>query len=56
MAPDMDYLNKLRLVRVFIVTQKDTAEDTFDLDCWDTMLNLVEHTISEIEFYRLKRG
>lgn len=55
MSPDMDYLDKLRLARVFIVTQMDTAKDQFDQDCWAVLLNLVEHTISEIEFERLKR-
>lgn len=32
MAPDMDYLDKLRLTRVFIITQKDLAKDQFDQD------------------------
>lgn len=53
MSPDMDYLDKLRLARVFIVTQMDTATDSFDKDCWVVLLHLVEHTISEIEFHRL---
>lgn len=53
--PDMDYLDRLRLARVFIVTQMDTAEEEFDRSCWNTLLHLVEHTISEIEFQRLKR-
>ena len=55
MSPDMDYLDKLRLARVFIVTQMDTAKEEFDRNCWNTLLHLVEHTISEIEFQRLKR-
>ena len=50
---DMDYLDKLRLARLFIVTQMDTATDSFDKDCWAGLLHLVEHTISEIEFHRL---
>lgn len=53
MSPDMDYLDKLRLARVFIITQKDLAKDQFDQDCWAVLLHLVEHTISEIEFHRL---
>ena len=53
MPPEMDYLDKLRLARVFIVTQMDTAADPFDKECWNTLLHLVEHTISEIEFLRL---
>ena len=56
MAPDMDYLDKLRLTRVFIITQKDLAKDQFDQDCWAVLLHLVEHTISEIEFHRLFEG
>lgn len=54
MAPDMDYLDKLRLTRVFIITQMGAATDSFDQDCWSVLLHLVEHTISEIEFERLK--
>lgn len=53
MSPDMDYLDKLRLTRVFIITQKEVAEDQFDKDCWNVLLHLVEHTISQIEFIRL---
>ena len=53
MLEGMDYLDQLRLARVFIVTQMDTATDSFDKDCWAVLLHLVEHTISEIEFHRL---
>ena len=53
MPPEMDYLDRLRLARVFIITQMDTAKEQFDKDCWNTLLHLVEHTISEIEFLRL---
>ena len=51
--PDMDYLDKLRLARVYIVSQKENVSDEFDQDCLNTLLHLVEHTISEIEFHRL---
>ena len=52
---DMDYLDRLRLTRVFIVSQMEDADEEFDQICWNTLLHLVEHTISEIEFERLKR-
>ena len=55
MLEGMDYLDQLRLARVFIVTQMDTAKEEFDRNCWNTLLHLVEHTISEVEFERLKR-
>lgn len=54
--PDMDYLDKLRLARVYVVTQKERDPDEFDQDCLNTLLHLVEHTISAIEFHRLIDG
>ena len=55
MLPDMDYLDKLRLARVYIMTQMDATSEEFDQNCLAVLLHLVEHTISEIEFDRLKR-
>jgi hypothetical protein len=55
MLPDMDYLDKLRLARVYIMSLKETTEEEFDQNCLAVLLHLVEHTISEIEFHRLKR-
>ena len=52
MVPDMDYLDKLRLTRCYIQTQIDIATSDFDTDCLSVMLDLVEKTISQIEFYR----
>ena len=51
--PDMDYLDRLRLARVYVVTQLEKVEDDNDQDSLNTLLHLVEHTISEIEFLRL---
>ena len=40
---------------MFIVTKMDENDEEFDRECWNTLLHLVEHTISEVEFERLKR-
>jgi hypothetical protein len=52
MPPDMDYLDKLRLTRCYIQSQIDMAESDFDSSCLSVMLDLVERTISHIEFIR----
>ena len=52
MPPDMDYLDKLRLTRCYIQSQIDMAESDFDSSCLAVMLDLVEKTISHIEFMR----
>jgi hypothetical protein len=52
MPPDMDYLDKLRLTRCYIQSQIDVAESDFDSSCLSVMLDLVEKTISHIEFMR----
>ena len=52
MPPDMDYLDKLRLTRCYIQSQMDTSESDFDSSCLAVMLDLVEKTISHVEFMR----
>ena len=53
MNPEMDYLDRLRLARAYIVGQLELADTDFDQNSLNTLLHLVEHTISEIEFLRL---
>ena len=53
MPPDMDFLDKLRLARVYVVTQIELTEEEFDKNCLYVLQRLVEHTIEEIEFKRL---
>lgn len=52
MPLDMDYLDKLRLTRCYIQSQMDTSKSDFDSSCLAVMLDLVEKTISHIEFMR----
>lgn len=52
MPPEMDYLDKLRLTRCYIQTQMDASQSDFDISCLAVMLDLVEKTISHIEFIR----
>lgn len=53
MPPNMDFLDRLRLTRVYIVSKIDETTEEFDRECLFTLKALVEHTISMIEFYRL---
>ena len=52
MPPEMDYIDKLRLSRCYIQTQMDAAESEFEESCLAVVLDLLEKTISQIEFLR----
>lgn len=52
MSPDMDYLDQLRLARCWVQSQKDVTETEFDTDCLLVIQDLLEKTISQIEFIR----
>ena len=53
MPPDMDFLDKLRLARCYLLAQYEETDEEFDKSCIAILQWLVEHTISEIEFRRL---
>ena len=52
MPPEMDYLDKLRLTRCYIQSLMDTATSEWDKSCLAVTLDLLEKTISYVEFIR----
>ena len=52
MLDGMDYLDKLRLARCWVQSQKDVMESDFDTDSLAVIEDLLEKTISQIEFMR----
>ena len=49
---DMDYMDKLRLTRCYVIMMEELTSAEYDRDCLAVMLDLLDKTIAHIEFNR----
>ena len=52
MSDNTDYLDKLRIAKIYVIIQQEKSLDDFDMDCLSVIHELLDMVIGMMEFVR----